>query len=205
MNTKLTNIIFNNIKIIIGAMLSAAAFSLFIIPSGFCAAGVTGLSQVICRFLPFSLATTVLIINILLLILGFVVLGYEFVIKSVAVSIMFPFFLELLQPSRFHLGVMPAPISIICGGICLGCGIGIVLNAGGSAGGFDILGVVLNKKEGFPIAIVMNVCDSIVIILQAIEKPNLYSIVSGLLVIITSSICVGLFTSQSEIYAPQEL
>lgn len=185
------------IKILLGTFLTAASFGLFIIPAGYCAAGVTGFSRAVSFIIPLPVSTLVLIFNIGLLILGLVTLGYEVVLKSIAVSLLFPIFLDIFTKMDMHLENAPAPVVIIIAGMTLGCGIGMILKCNSSAGGFDLLGLVLNKKLGLPIAVVMNVCDSIVILLQAISQPKLLPIIYGLCVIFISNICVGAFTSQS--------
>lgn len=182
------------IKILLGTILTAAAFGLFILPAGYCSAGVTGLSRFISSVTSISISTLVLIVNVLLLLFGLITLGFEVIVKSIAVSLLFPMFLDFFIKLNVSVEHVYAPIPVIMGGLFLGCGIGIILNCNCSAGGFDLLGLMLNKKFGLPIAIVMNICDSIVILLQAIDKPNLISIISGLFVILISNLCVALFT-----------
>lgn len=178
------------LQMLAGTVLMAASFGMIIIPLGFAAGGVTGLARVICTILPFSLSVLVFIFNILLLVLGLVFVGWAFVAKTVTISVLFPFLLELF--SRYplqSLGNDPV-ISAILAGAMLGIGAGLVLRSGASSGGFDILAVILNDKFRVPVAAVMNVCDCAVILLQAIGQPLTLTLY-GILVICISSACVS--------------
>ena len=78
--------------------------------------------------------------------------------------------IQLIQVDLFlPLSEDPFLSSLIAGAL-LGIGSGIILRANGSSGGFDILGVVLNKKFRIPVSVVMYVCDCTVILLQ--QSPN---------------------------------
>lgn len=178
-----------NIQILIGTILTAAAFGLIIVPQGFSASGVTGLSCVLKTFIPLPVSMLVLIINCILLILGLVVLGYAFIVKTIAVSLMFPVFLELFSKVDGSILLNSPVASIVCAGSLLGVGAGMILRSDASSGGFDILGIIFNKKFNIPIVVVMYLCDSIVIIAQAVTKP-IMTTVYGLLVILICNLCI---------------
>lgn len=99
--------------------------------------------------------------------------------------------LELFQ----HLDILaelsadPLLSSLLAGGM-LGFGTGLVLLGNGSCGGFDILGVVLNKKLGVPVSLVMFLCDGAVLIAQAL-KLGILNTVYGVLVILVSSFTIN--------------
>lgn len=188
------NKIITYFKIILGTMLTAASFGLFIQPSKFCAAGVTGFSILISCMTTLPVSTLVFVFNMILLLFGFLLLGYEVIVNSIAVSLLFPIFLAFFSKINVPLDRLPPSLIILLAGSLLGCGIGIILNCNSSAGGFDLLGLILNKKLGLPIALVMNVCDSTVILLQAIGQPNVLPILYGLCVIIISNLWVAAFT-----------
>ena len=178
------------LQMLAGTALTAAAFGMIISPLGYAAGGVTGLSRVLCRLLPVPLSATVLAVNLLLLAVGWIFVGRRFVVKTVAVSLLFPALLELF--SRFPLTSLGEDklLSALMAGAMLGLGTGLVIRSGASCGGFDTLGVVLNKRFRVSVSTVMRCCDCAVILLQALRQPLLET-VYGILVILISAGLVG--------------
>ena len=178
------------LQIAAGTVLSAAAFGLIILPQGYTAGGVTGLARLLTAVVPLALPRLVLLLNLLLLLLGLIFVGRSFVLRTVAVSVLFPVLLEWFSSLEFSLTASPLVWVVVAGGM-LGVGSGLILRGNGSAGGFDSLAVVLHRKWGIPVALVMNLCDCGVILPQALEQPVLHT-VCGLGVIVLSSLCVNL-------------
>lgn len=170
------------LEMLIGTALTAAPFGMIILPLGYVAAGATGLAKVLAGIFPIPLSAIVLALNILLLLLGLIFIGKKFVAKTVAVSLIFPFFLEI--SSRYPLKSLESDpmLATILAGTILGTGAGLVLRSGASSGGFDVLGIILNKKFNLPITLVMNIFDAVVIICQALEQ-TLPQTIYGLLII----------------------
>ena len=174
-----------------GATLTAAAFGLIVLPQGIAAGGITGLSVLLSRVLPLPVSVIVFVLNAGLFLLGWASVGKNFAFKTLLVSLLFPVLLELFQRQNAltELSADPLISSLLAGGI-LGLGTGLVLLGNGSIGGFDILGVVLKKKLGVPVSLVMFLCDSSVLIAQTLSVGVLNT-VYGLLVILASSFTVN--------------
>lgn len=192
------NKLLSYLVIIIGGSMTAAAFAFFILPQGLVAGGVTGLSLILAPFLKLPVSWIVLCINILLFALGWIFAGKEFVFKTLIMTFLFPILLELFSKINYFDELASDPLlSSLIAGCLLGIGSGLILRANGSSGGFDILGVVLNKKFGIAISVVMYVCDCSVILYQAISKP-LTSVIYGVVVILCCSIMVNKFITHGE-------
>ena len=177
--------------IVVGGTMTAAAFGLFVLPQNFVAGGVTGLSVILQNLLPLPLSAIVLCINILLFLVGWLFAGKEFIFKTLIMTFLFPVLLDVFSQIDLFLPLSQDPfLSSLLAGCLLGIGSGIILRANGSSGGFDILGVVLNKKFRIPVSVVMYVCDCTVILLQAVSKPLLQT-VYGVIVILVTSIMVN--------------
>lgn len=177
--------------IVAGGTMTAAAFGLFVLPQNFVAGGVTGLSVILQRLIPLPLSWIVLCINILLFVIGWCFAGKEFIFKTLIMTFLFPVLLDLFSQVDLFLPLSEDPfLSSLIAGALLGIGSGIILRSNGSSGGFDILGVVLNKKFRIPVSVVMYVCDCTVILLQAVSKPLLQT-VYGIVVILLTSIMVN--------------
>ena len=179
------------LMIALGTALTAAAFGLIVLPQGMAAGGITGLSVLIGWALPLPVSAIVFALNAGLFFLGWVGVGKDFAFKTLLVSLLFPLLLELFQSRDVltELGADPLISSLLAGGM-LGLGTGLVLLGNGSCGGFDILGVVLNKKLGVPVSLVMFLCDGAVLIAQALSA-GILNTVYGVLVILVSSFTVN--------------
>ena len=178
------------LEMLIGAMLTAASFGLMVVPQGFAAGGVTGFSTVLVHGIPLPLSAVVFLVNMVLLVLGFLFVGREFVAKTVVISILFPVLLEVFSHYSLHPIAQDPMVCTIVAGVMLGVGSGLVLRSGASTGGFDILAVILNKKFKTPVATVMHLCDAVVIIMQSLGQPLIQTIY-GVMVITISSAIVG--------------
>ena len=173
--------------IALGTALTAGAFGLIVLPQRMAAGGITGLSVLLSRVLPLPVAAIVLVLNAGLFLLGWACAGREFAFRTLLVSLLFPVLLELFQRMDILAALCTDPLlsSLLAGGM-LGFGTGLVLLGNGSCGGFDILGVVLNKKLGLPVSLVMFLCDSTVLVSQALTVGVLNT-VYGVLVILVCS------------------
>lgn len=178
------------IEMLVGAALTAAAFGFIIVPQGFAAGGVTGLSRIIIRIIPVPLSVVVFIINMGLLILGLVFVGKEFVAKTAAISVLFPALLEVFSRYSLRSIEQDPMLCTIVAGVTLGAGVGLILRSGASSGGFDILAVILNRKFKVSVAAVLNICDASVIIMQSLRQP-LNQAIYGIMVITISAAIVS--------------
>ena len=177
--------------IALGTALTAGALGLIVLPQRMAAGGITGLSVLLSRVLPLPVAAIVFVLNAGLFLLGWACAGREFAFKTLLVSLLFPVLLELFQRMDILAALCTDPLlsSLLAGGM-LGFGTGLVLLGNGSCGGFDILGVVLNKKLGVPVSLVMFLCDGAVLIAQAL-KLGILNTVYGVLVILVSSFTIN--------------
>ena len=179
------------LMIALGTALTAAAFGLIVLPQGLAAGGITGLSVLLSRVMPLPVSAIVFVLNAGLFLLGWACVGRDFAFKTLLVSLLFPVLLELFQRLDLlaELSADPLISSLLAGGM-LGFGTGLVLLGNGSCGGFDILGVVLNKKLGVPVSLVMFLRDGAVLIAQAL-KLGILNTVYGVLVILVSSFTIN--------------
>ena len=172
--------------VLIGTTMCATAFGMFILPEGFLAGGVTGSARLICTAIGIPVSALVLMINIALLLMGLIVMGRQFVSKSVFSSFYFPFALEMTQHVPLPLELLPVPVIAVIAGTVLGIGAALVIRGKGSSGGYDIVAVILNHKFGMSIPIIVNGID-LALILTQIPGAALLNIIGGLLTIIVST------------------
>ncbi len=177
------------LEILIGTILCASAYGLFILPQSFAAGGVTGLSVILANYLPFSLSAIVLAVNTILFLFGLVFLGVPFAMKTAIVSFAFPVLLGIISGIDFSATASDPFLSAVLAGLFLGTGAGLVLRGNGSNGGFDILGMIAKKYFHLAPALIMYCLDLAVILYHAVNIPVMNTIY-GLVVIMISNLTI---------------
>ena len=151
--------------VIAGTTMTALAFGLLILPTGIPAGGVTGCARLLSALCDLPVSAIVLIINAGLFIAGYLCMGRVFVMRSAVSTFYFPIVLELTQRLPvFRTASIPAAAA--AAGVLLGVGGALVILGNGSQGGFDVIAIILNKKWCFPLAVIVNGIDAIVLLLQ---------------------------------------
>ena len=166
------------IKITIGVMMSACAFSFFLNINNIVLGGVSGLSVIFKELYGWDASLSALIMNIALLIIGFIFLGKEFFVKNAYASIMYPVFMKVfeliykgLNKVGFDLlvkengGTFDYMLVIIFSSLLMGYGLGMVLKEGSSTGGTETPQNILYKYLHIPYSISLYVIDGSVILL----------------------------------------
>ena len=131
----------------IASLIIAVAVYFFLIPSHCAVASVTGLAIVLANFIPHSVALITLVINVVLLIIGFLTVDKEFGAKTVYTSIMIPVFIGMFQKMfpNFTSFTDSQTLDVLCHGF-VGClGLAMLFDRNASSGGLDIVAKILNK------------------------------------------------------------
>ena len=130
-----------------GAVLAAAAIYFFMLPSHVAVGSASALAMVLGNFIPLSVSVITLIINVFLLILGFILIGPEFGAKTVYTAIMVPVAMgvfEIVFPNFQSLTQDPL-IDVICYILVVGMAMAILFSRNASSGGLDIVAKIMNK------------------------------------------------------------
>lgn len=173
---------------VVGNALLAFLVAAFIIPHNILMGGTTGISILLSRFLPVETAVILLVLNIILLLAGLIVLGRKFFLKTVVSSIIYPFFLALMQRIP-HIEEMTDDrlVAVLFAGGLLGIAGGLVFRVGASTGGTDVINLILHKVFHLPVAIFVYVVDFIILGAQAFFSPT-NSILLGIVLLIVETI-----------------
>lgn len=125
----------------------AAAVYFFLVPSQTSVSSISGLGIVLSHFVPLPLSTITMILNIVLLVIGFLTCGKEFGVKTVYTSIMLPLFLALFEKILPDYTSMTgsAELDVICYVLVVSVGLSILFNRNASSGGLDIVAKIMNK------------------------------------------------------------
>ena len=135
------------IIITFGALLAAAAIFFFMLPSNVAVGSGSALAMVLSNFIPRPVSVLSLAINVILLILGFILIGNEFGAKTVYTSIMVPVFMgmfELIFPNFQSLTGEPM-LDVLCYILVVGLAMAILFSRNASSGGLDIVAKIMNK------------------------------------------------------------
>ena len=143
--------ILRNVKdffiITFGALVTSAAIFFFMLPSQVAIGSGSALAMVLSNFIPLPVSVISLAINIILLILGFILIGNEFGAKTVYTSIMVPGFIgvfEMVFPDFQSLTQDPL-LDVLCYILVCGMAMAILFSRNASSGGLDIVAKILNK------------------------------------------------------------
>ena len=125
----------------------AAAVYFFLVPSHTSVSSISGLGIVLSNFVPLPLSAITMILNVVLLIIGFFTCGREFGVKTVYTSIMLPVFLGLFEKIFPDFGSMTnsQELDVLCYTLVVSVGLSILFNRNASSGGLDIVAKIMNK------------------------------------------------------------
>lgn len=125
----------------------AAAVFFFLVPSHTSISSISGLGIILTNFIPLPLSAITMILNVVLLIIGFFTCGREFGAKTVYTSILLPLFLALFEklfPSFSSL-TGSQELDVVCYILVVSVGLAMLFNRNASSGGIDIIVKILNK------------------------------------------------------------
>lgn len=133
--------------ITIATVIVAAAVFFFLIPSHVTVGSISGLAIVLGNFVPLKISAITLILNMALLVVGFLMIGREFGAKTVYTSLLIPVVLGVLEvmfpDNRSITG--DAFLDMLCYVFVVSIGLAILFNMNASSGGLDIIAKILNK------------------------------------------------------------
>ena len=125
----------------------AAAVYFFLVPSHASVGSISGLGIVLSNFVPLPLSAITMILNVVLLIIGFFTCGKEFGVKTVYTSILLPVFLGVFEKA-FPGGISltdSQELDVLCYILVVSVGLSILFNRNASSGGLDIVAKIMNK------------------------------------------------------------
>ena len=131
----------------VGVAIIAAAVYFFLVPSHASVSSRSGLGIVLSNFIPLPLSAITMILNVVLLIIGFFTCGREFGVKTVYTSVMLPLFLGVFEGIFPDFGSMTnsQELDVLCYILVVSVGLSILFNRNASSGGLDIVAKIMNK------------------------------------------------------------
>jgi len=152
--------------IILGSLVIAATFNLFLNPNGIAPGGVSGLSTIFEHRFGIEAALTQWALNIPLFIAGLILLGKKFGSKTALGTVVLPFFVYMtrdLPPMTNQL-----LLASIYGGVGIGIGLGLVFRSKASTGGTDLAAQILHKYTGISLGVAVLLMDGLVVFISGV-------------------------------------
>lgn len=187
---------------LLGLLLMSVSFNVFILPNDI-VYGVGGLGVIFYRTMGIDPSIVIMIGSILLLILSLFTLGWEKTRNSIIGSLLYPVFVKITGPLVGYLdfGATETIVTVICGSVLSGFGLGLVFKSGFTTGGTDILNQIVSKYFKISIGKAMLFTDGIIVAIALYVfgfQKFIYSIINMYVVgIMTDKVILGISESKS--------
>ena len=152
----------------------AAAVYFFLVPSHTSVSSISGLGIVLSNFVPLPLSAITMILNVVLLLIGFLTCGREFGAKTVYTSILLPFFIGVLERVFPDIGSLTdsQELDVLCYVLVVSVGLSILFNRNASSGGLDIVAKIMNKYLHMDLGRAMSLSGMCVALSAALVYDN---------------------------------
>ena len=171
--------------VILGNILYALAVRLFLMPAGLLTGGTTGIGLALNRTFGIPVSSFVLVFNVIMLLIGWKVMGRKFALTTIVSTFVYPIALGFFE--RLFGNLVLTEDLFLCtifSGLGIGASLGIVIRAGASTGGMDIPPLVLNHYLRIPVSVFMYVFDFCILLVQAVGNPP-EKVLYGLILVMT--------------------
>ena len=153
-----------------GTVIVAIAVYFFMYPSHVSVGSATALAMVLSNFIPMPISVITFIMNVILLILGYMLVGPEFGTKTIYATLLLPVMLRILEivaPDFQSLTADPL-LDVICYIMVVGVGLAILFSRNAASGGLDIVAKIMNKFMGMELGKAMSLSGILVALSSAL-------------------------------------
>ena len=191
------------LMVLVGNIIYAFSVKLFLLPANLMSCGTTGIALVVNQLTHIPISGFIFVFNVVMLAVGWMILGRKFAMTTILSSLFFPIALEILNRVLGDVRITEnILLNTLFSGMGLGLSLGIVLRAGASTGGMDIPPLVLEKFFRIPVSASLWAFDFCILLAQMTFHP-LEDLLYGILLIIVVSITLNkvmlLGTSKTEV------
>lgn len=186
---------------LLGLLLISLAYNVFILPNNI-VYGMGGVGVILYRTKAIDPSLVIMIGSVLLLIVSYLTLGWEKTKNSIIGSLLYPVFVKLTGPLSGYLdfGATEAIVTVICGSVLNGFGLGLVFKSGFTTGGTDILNQIVSKYAKVSIGKAMLFTDGIIVAIALTIfgfQKFIYSIINMYLIgFMTDKVILGISESK---------
>ena len=181
------NRVYTLMLVLVGNMMYALTVKLFLLPANLISCGTTGIALVVEHLTKIPMSLFILIFNIVMLLVGWAVLGRKFAMTTILSSLFYPIALEVLNRVLGDVQITEnILLNVLFAGMGLGLSLGMVIRGGASTGGMDIPPLILNKLFHVPVSASLWVFDFCIMLSQMAFHPLEDLLYGGLLLIVIS-------------------
>lgn len=174
------------VSVIIGNLLIAIGATFFILPLNILSGGVAGISVALKPVLNLSPTLLISVLTISLYLVGALVLGKRFALKTCISALVYPLLITMLSSLFPDVYITDNPLlASIYAGVCVGCGIGLVYRVGASTGGMDIPPLIINKFTNIPLPRLVMCVDGATVLLGA----SVYGVEAAMIGLVSVWVC----------------
>ncbi len=134
------------LMIVLGCLVGAAAYPLFLVPNAIAPGGLTGVATILNYLFSWPVGAVSMLLNLPLFVLGYKTMGRTFAFRSLVATILFSVFIDLLPLPSLTDDIL---LGSVYGGILLGIGLGLILRGGATTGGSDMVARMVHHR--FPV------------------------------------------------------
>ena len=186
MNKKrLYKLLIDFLVIILGNACIAIAVAFFVIPNKLLVGGTAGIAVALNALFGVQEEIVIHVLVYTLFVAGAFVLDRDFIVKTITSTVVYPILLTIVSEVYAKIPieyiVMDSLTSIVCVGILVGFGIGIVYKRNASTGGMDIIPLIVNKYTGIPLHVLLLAVDCFTVLLGVIAyglQAAIYGVIS---------------------------
>lgn len=189
--------------VVLGNCLYVLTVKLFLLPAGLISAGTTGIALAVNHATGLPMPVFIFLFNLVMLLLGWWILGRQFALTTIFSSIFYPVALEILNRLMGDVFITDnLLLQTLFAGLGLGLSLGMVIRGGASTGGMDIPPLILKDRFGIPVSASLWIFDFCIMLSQALyhtAEDLLYGLVLLIVISISLNKVLLLGTSKIEI------
>ncbi len=180
--------------ILVGLTVFTFTVKLFLLPANLMSCGTTGIALLVEHFFHIPITAFTLVFNVVMLAIGWWLLGKQFALSTVVSSIYFPVLLEVLNRTMGDVVITENMLlNTLYSGMGMAIGLGLVIRGGASTGGMDIPPLVLHKYFRIPVSTTLTAMDTLIMLAQISFHP-VEDLLYGILLNITVNITLNKVT-----------
>lgn len=191
------------IELLLGLLIVAISFNLFLLPNNIVFGGVSGIAIILKNIFGFEPSTTIFLGSMILLVISFIFLGKEKTSASIIGSILFPLFVRLTAKIPYYIDIDTSQVllSALFGGVTYGIGAGLIFKAGFTTGGTDIINQILSKYLHMSMGNAMLASDGLIVVSSVfffgINQLMYALVVLYLISVLTDKVLLGISKSKA--------
>ena len=158
------------LRICVGTLIVACAVYFFMLPSQVSVGSGAALAMILSNFIPLPVSAITLILNVFLLVIGFLLIGPEFGAKTIFCSLLMPGYIAVFERvfPNFQSLTNDPTLDVICYTLVVGIGLSILFTCNASSGGLDIVAKIMNKYLHLELGKAMSLSGMLVALASAL-------------------------------------